>query len=123
MKKWLFKITGYAAVGLAFAGVFLPLLPTTPFLLLAAFCFSRSSPRMREWLFRNRWFGQYLCDYESGAGIPRVVKVSTIIILWSSILFTAIVFIHPLWIKMGLFLIALFVSIHIVNTKTCKREK
>lgn len=122
MKILLFKIAGYSAVGLAFAGVFLPLLPTTPFLLLAAFCFSRSSPRMREWLFSNRWFGQYLCDYESGAGIPRAVKVSTIIILWSSILFTAIVFVHPLWIKAGLLLIALLVSVHIARTKTCKRE-
>lgn len=118
MKKTILQIIGYTAVGLGFAGAFLPLVPTTPFLLLALYCFSKSSPRMNDWLLRNRLFGRYLKDYELGRGIPLVVKVSTLIMLWSSILFTTIVFVREWWLEGLLLLMALAVSIHIANIKT-----
>ncbi|MFQ8807196.1 MAG: YbaN family protein [Alistipes indistinctus] len=113
MKKTFLKIVGYLSVALGFAGAFLPLVPTTPLLLLALWCFSRSSPKMNAWLLGNRMFGRYLKDYEQGRGIPKVVKVSSVIILWSSILFTTIVFTEAWWLRALLLLMALLVSVHI----------
>ena len=111
MKKTFLKIVGYLSVALGFAGAFLPLVPTTPLLLLALWCFSRSSPKMNAWLLGNRMFGRYLKDYEQGRGIPKVVKVSSVIILWSSILFTTIVFTEAWWLRALLLLMAYFLPV------------
>lgn len=118
MKNTFLKIAGYLSVALGFAGIFLPLLPTTPFLLLALWCFARSSTRMESWLLNNRLFGQYLKDYERGCGIPRFVKASTLIYLWSTILFSMIIFTEAWWIKILLLVIAFGVSIHVLSMKT-----
>lgn len=123
MKKTAYKTAGCLAVGLGFAGAFLPLLPTTPFLLLAVFCFSRSSPRMNRWLLTNRLFGSYLAAYNSGEGMPRGVKAATIIFMWSGMLFTAFVFIRQGWLQVMLVVIALLVSVHIANLKGSSRGK
>lgn len=118
MKNTLLKIAGYLSVALGFVGIFLPLLPTTPFLLLALWCFARSSSRMQTWLLTNRLFGQYLKDYEQGCGIPRFVKASTLICLWSTLLFSMIIFTEAWWVKILLLVIAFGVSIHVLSMKT-----
>lgn len=82
------NIIGLLAVLLGILGIFLPLLPTTPFLLLAAACFARGSTRLHQWLLANRWFGQYLRDYEQGRGIPAKAKVLALVLMWSSLLLT-----------------------------------
>ncbi|HEX9171764.1 MAG TPA: YbaN family protein [Telluria sp.] len=84
MKIWL-NIVGSIAVVLAVLGVFLPLLPTTPFLLLASACFARGSERMHRWLLSNKLFGQYLRNIEEGTDMPVKAKVMTLIILWVSL--------------------------------------
>ncbi|MFH0931814.1 MAG: YbaN family protein, partial [Candidatus Zixiibacteriota bacterium] len=71
-------ITGTFFVGLGVLGIFLPLLPTTPFLLLAAACYARSSKRFYNWLLNNRWFGSYIKDYKEGKGVPSKVKAISI---------------------------------------------
>jgi uncharacterized membrane protein YbaN (DUF454 family) len=88
MKIWL-NVIGILAVVLAVLGVFLPLLPTTPFLLLASACFVRGSPRMHRWLLANKLFGEYLRNIEEGKDIPRRAKVVTLTILWVSLAFSA----------------------------------
>lgn len=115
MKKTVFKGIGYTAVGLGFAGAFLPLLPTTPFLLLAVYCFSKSSPRMNAWLLENRFCGRYIRDYKAGAGIAPEVKVATILMLWGGISFSAIVFVEQGWIRAALCLIAVLTTGHILR--------
>lgn len=83
--KHLLNIIGCIAVVLAVFGVFLPLLPTTPFLLLASACFVRGSPRLHNWLRTNRVFGAYLRDYEDGRGIPLRGKVVVLVLMWGSL--------------------------------------
>lgn len=83
--KFLLTAIGCIAVVLALLGAFLPLLPTTPFLLLASACFVRSSPRLHNWLRTNRLFGKYLRDYEDGRGIPLRGKVAILLLMWCSL--------------------------------------
>ena len=67
--------TGTFFVGLGIIGIFLPLLPTTPFLLLAAACYARSSKRFYNWLLNNKWFGNYIKNYRERKGIPLQIKI------------------------------------------------
>lgn len=122
MKKKLLEIAGYICVGLGLAGAFIPLMPTTPFLLLAVYCFAHSNPMRNRWLYRNRIFGRYLLDYQQGRGIPRGVKASTLILMWSSILFTGIVLIDRWWLRILLFILSLLITIHILRIKTSRHE-
>lgn len=92
MKKIIFIIVGTISVILGIVGILIPLLPTTPLLLLGAACFARSSPKFHRWLFQNRWFGKYLTNYKEGKGIPTKIKVYSIVFLWCVI---------GLWIVFG----------------------
>lgn len=78
----LLVVAGSLCVGLGILGVFLPLLPTTPFLLLAAACYMRSSRRLYDWLLAHRWTGQYVRNYREGKGMPLRAKVFSIALLW-----------------------------------------
>ena len=74
-RQRLLMLCGLLCVMLGLLGAVLPLLPTTPFLLVAAACFERSSPRLQRWLFSNRLFGDALRRYRNGEGMPRRSKI------------------------------------------------
>lgn len=74
MQRILLLIIGWLAIALGTLGVFLPLLPTTPFILLAAWCFARSSPRFHHWLLYRSWFGSYLRHWQQHRALPPKVK-------------------------------------------------
>ncbi|AXW87254.1 hypothetical protein AU509_02900 [Lonsdalea britannica] len=74
-------VLGWLAVVLATLGVVLPLLPTTPFLLLAAWCFARSSPRFHYWLLHRSWFGGYLRYWQQHRALPPGVKVKAVVVI------------------------------------------
>ena len=119
-QRTLLVAAGFFCVTLAVAGIVLPLLPTTPFLLLAAACFARSSPQLDDWLHHNRLFGRYLRAYRHGHGIPLRAKVSIVTLLWLSVALSAIFAIPDrLWtMRLLLVLIGLLVSIHVLRLKT-----
>lgn len=79
--RLLLLLSGWIAVVLATLGVVLPLLPTTPFLLLAAWCFSRSSPRFHHWLLYRSWFGGYIRHWQEHRGLPRKAKRRAVIVI------------------------------------------
>ena len=109
---------GTLCVVLGVAGIFLPILPTTPFLLLAAVCYARSSSRLYHWLLNNRLFGEYIRNYREGRGLPLRLKILTILTLWLTIGSTALFAVSSLWTRVLLFLIAAGVTLHLIMIKT-----
>ncbi|WP_312411118.1 DUF454 family protein [Pseudescherichia sp.] len=81
MQRTLLIITGWLAVALGTLGVVLPVLPTTPFILLAAWCFARSSPRFHAWLLYRSWFGSYLRHWQQYRAMPRGAKPRAIAVI------------------------------------------
>ena len=116
--RFLLILAGSILVFLGVLGIFLPLLPTTPFLLLAAFCYARSSQKFYIWLLTNRWFGEYIRNYREKRAIPLKIKISTLLILWITILSSAYFFVPVIWGKILLILIAMGVSWHLLYLKT-----
>ena len=81
MQRTILLIIGWLAIALGTLGVFLPLLPTTPFILLAAWCFSRSSPRFHHWLLYRSWFGPYLRHWQQHKAMPPGAKSRAIAVI------------------------------------------
>ena len=119
--KWLLVAAGFLFFGLGVVGVFVPLLPTTPFLLLAAACFARSSERFYRWLLGNRWFGAYVRNYREGRGVPAKVKIFSIALLWIAISSSAAFVVSNLVVRIVLVVIAVGVTVHIVSIRPSKR--
>lgn len=109
---------GYVSVVFGVIGIFLPLLPTTPFLLLAAYCYAKSSDRFYNWLMTNRLFGKYIRNYKEGLGIKLYHKIFTIFLLWITIGYSVIIVISNKWIELLLVVIAISVTIHLIKLKT-----
>ena len=111
-------IAGTLFVILGIIGIFLPVLPTTPFLLLAAACYFRSSDRFYRWLINNRILGTYIRNYLEGRGMSIRSKVITLLLMWLTIGLTIIFGIQNTLIRIILLIIALGVTIHIGLLKT-----
>ncbi|MBM7552123.1 YbaN family protein [Thalassobacillus pellis] len=101
-------IGGCLSLFLGALGILLPLLPTTPFLLLAAACFVRSSDKLYNWLLNNKWFGTYIQDFRSGKGIPLQAKIIGVTVLWVSILFSAFAVVEVIFVRVILIITAAF---------------
>ena len=120
--RYLLIILGTVFLGFGIIGIFLPILPTTPFLLLTAACYARSSKRFYNWLMNNKWFGSYLKNYREGRGIPLIFKIFTLTLLWFTILTSIYFVINNFWIELILLIIAIGVTIHIITIKTYKNK-
>ncbi len=118
--RYLLIATGALSLALGTVGIFLPVLPTTPFFLLSAAVWARSSPRFHAWLLGTRFPGSYIKSYRDGLGITIVAKITTLFFLWTTILLSALVFVDFLPVRIGLILIACAVTIHIALIRTKK---
>lgn len=121
MKRWLLIAGGLAATGLGAAGIFLPLLPATPFLLLALYCFARSSARLHRWLLGNRLCGAHLGNYLAYRAVTLATKICSIVILWASLTASALL-LDTLIIRIILLAVGVGVSIHLLRLRTVPRE-
>lgn len=119
--RYLWTIAGTIFLGVGIIGIVLPLLPFTPFFLLAAACYLRGSERMYNWLINHKWFGEYIKNYQEGKGISIRVKLTAIAFLWITISISAFFFITVIWIRIILFIIAFLVSLHILSLKTLQK--
>ncbi|MCL2039394.1 MAG: YbaN family protein [Bacteroidetes bacterium] len=119
MLKYLFVFIGIISLGLGILGIFLPLLPTTPFLLLSTILFARSSKKLHNWLINHKVFGNYIRNFIEEKSIPLKVKISSTLLLWFTILFSIFFVIEDkTWLQILLFAIAIGVTIHILHYKT-----
>ena len=104
--RWLLALSGLLSLGLGIIGIWLPGLPTTPFLLLAAYCFYRSSERLYQWLTHHRIFGNYMAGFRNN-GFTRRKLVISLLIMWLMITLSVTVFIKSVYIK----IIVLFIGV------------
>lgn len=112
----LFFVAGTVSLAIGTIGIVLPILPTTPLLLLALACYCRSSKRMTKWVLTNKYFGSYIRRYKEGKGIPIKTKIIAIATLWITISYSAFFIVNIWWIvQLILFAIAIAVSIHILR--------
>ena len=123
LRKRLLICAGFLSVGLATVGVFVPVLPTTPFLLLAAACFARSSDRFYQWLITHRLFGRYIRYYRKYRAITGRAKALTLILLWAVMGYTVFAVVHSFPLRVLLLLVATGVTIHVLTLKTLTQEQ
>ena len=121
-KKYLLIALGSLSLGLGAVGVVVPVLPTTPFLLIALFCYLRSSRRLYDWLIHHRLFGTYLYNYVTYRAIPRQTKIGALIFLWAGLI-TSVILVDALFVRLILLAVGIVVSIHILSLKTITKEQ
>ena len=123
-KVWraLLILTGTLSVGLGVLGIFLPLLPTTVFLLLGAACYARSSPRFYYKLVNHRWLGTYIRSSREGQGMRRRDKTITLALLWVGIGATMVWSVEAIWLRLLLAAIAASVTVHVVKLPAFRVE-
>ncbi|MHC1681260.1 MAG: YbaN family protein [Methanomassiliicoccales archaeon] len=121
LARWSLITAGTLSLVLGLFGIFVPVLPTTPFLLLAAACYARGSQRFYCWLINNRLFGTYIRSYQEGRGLPLRVRAFTIIMLWLTIGSTVVLFIDEGWLKVLLLAIAMVVTVHVASLRPKER--
>lgn len=120
LAKLLLIAAGTFSAGLGILGIFLPLLPTTPFLLLAAICYAKSSEKLYNRLLNDKYLGSYIRNYREGKGIPLKVKIITVSLLILTIGYSSVFVISARWGKICLWLIAVGVGIHILSFPTLR---
>ena len=104
---------GALSVVMGVIGMFLPVWPTTCFLLLAAWCFARSSRRAEQWLYGNRLFGRYIKDYRERGVISARVRTTSVITMWTFMGLSAVLLSERLWVSAVLVLIGTAVTVHL----------
>ena len=122
LKKKIYICVGLLATGLGIIGAFLPVMPTVPFLLVALFCFERSSKKYHDMILNNKYFGKVLRDYYEGRGLTTSVKIKAILFLTCGMGFSFYKVQH-LYLRIMLAVIWLGVTIHIILLKTKPKEK
>jgi len=123
IRKAFFICAGTIFVGLGVLGMILPLMPTTVFLLMAAYCYSRSSDRFHTWLLTNRWCGGYISNYRSGRGMTVRQKITSIGMLWLSMALSVWLVGPKLWLIILLLPIAAGVTYYLLRLNTYRPEK
>ena len=109
----MWNILGGIFIVVGVAGIFIPLLPTTPFLLIAAYCLNRGSDRMKRWFDNNKTINMYIRNYREKKGMPFRAKMNSIFILWVTI-GISIYLIENIYIRILLGIVLISVTVHII---------
>lgn len=121
--KILFVILGLLSLGLGIIGIVVPVLPTTPLLLLSAYFFLRSSQRLYRWLLTHKIFGSYIRNYIYHKAIEKEVKIFTLLLLWATIMLSIYLVREKIWLQVFLVIVAIAVSIHVLKLRTMPKEQ
>ena len=117
IKKYLLISLGSLSLILGIIGIFLPVLPTTPFLLLSSFCYVRSSKRMYNWLINHKVFGNYIYSYMTYRAVPMKTKIFAVVFLWTTMIIS-IMLISSLHLRIFLAAVGIAVTVHLFTLKT-----
>lgn len=120
--KVLLIILGSISLALGVIGIFVPLLPTTPLLLLAAALYFRSSPKLYDWLLNHPRLGTYIRNFREHRAIPLRVKIVSVSLVWLTMGYCIIAVVEPLWLRITLALLATAITIHILSFKTLRNS-
>jgi uncharacterized membrane protein YbaN (DUF454 family) len=96
VRRVLLNALGFVTLGCGALGLILPVLPTTPFLLVAAACFGAANPKMLRWLLDHKYFGEYVRNYREGGGISTPALVRALVVLWAGLIISAVLVHNPL---------------------------
>ncbi len=113
-------ILGTLSLVFGIAGIFLPLVPTTPFLLLSASLYFRSSPRLYSWLLEHKQLGPYIKNFREHKAIPLRIKVISVSLVWATLLYCTFFVTDILWLRLFFVALAIGISSHILHYKTLK---
>lgn len=116
--RWILIGCGWFCIVCGVVGIFLPLVPTVPFLLLAAACFARSSEYFHTWLVEHNQLGPLFRDYLNSGGIPLKAKVMAICMVWVSLSASAFLFVQVVWVRALLMFIAVGISLYLLGLPT-----
>ena len=118
--KYLLIILGSISLALGVIGIFLPLLPTTPFLLLSATLYVRSSERLYQWLIHQKYLGDYIRNFREHRAIPLRAKILSVSMVWITLIYCATTVSEAIWVKILFIALAISVTWHIISYKTLK---
>lgn len=118
--KYLLIILGSICLALGVIGIFLPLLPTTPFLLLSAALYVRSSDKLYQWLIHQKYLGEYIRNFREHKAIPLRAKIISITMVWITLTYCALAIADEVWLKAIFLVLAICVTWHILSYKTLK---
>ena len=118
--KTLYIALGSISLALGILGIFLPLLPTTPFLLLTAYCYFKGSPQLYNWLLNHRHFGPIVRNFRENKAIPLRAKIISLTLMWGTMGYCILFLVPFLWVKIAMGLIATGVTYHILSFKTLR---
>lgn len=118
--KYILILSGFLSLAVGIIGVFLPILPTTPFILLSAVCFAHSSPQIYEKLINTKFIGKIIRDYKEGRGMATSAVAISISFLWVMMGISILFATKTLWLKLLLVGIGIGVSVHIFSLKNKK---
>jgi uncharacterized membrane protein YbaN (DUF454 family) len=120
--KHLYNILGMVAVSVGAIGIVIPVLPTTPFILLAAGCFAKGSPRLHTWLSETKYFGSFIRNYRDKTGVPVKDKAVALMFLWTVLTISVVVMSKVFWMDLLLVAVGIAVTVHILMLKTRKTD-
>ncbi|MCL2576736.1 MAG: YbaN family protein [Defluviitaleaceae bacterium] len=121
IKNLLLVVLGVVSLILGLVGIILPVLPTTPFVLLSAACFSTSNKKLDDWLRRSRIFAPFIENYRTGQGISRLHKIGSITFLWTGLIISMLIT-RTTFIFATLSIVGIGVTVHLLMIKTKKKD-
>ena len=118
MKRFLYLLAGSVFTMLGIIGIFVPLLPTVPFLLLASYCYARSSEKCYNRMLNNKWFGKIIRDYKERKCVPVKAKIFSFVLLWLTIGYSILYIVKVQIIIIVLIAVGIAVSVHLLMLRS-----
>ena len=123
IKKWLFLLLGMVSLVLAYLGIILPGFPGTPFILLTAFFFVRSSDKLHEWVLKRKIFARLIKEFEQNPKVPLKLKIIILIPFWISIVVAEIFFVKNIYGHIAVIATSILLTIYVFRIKSINLTK